>query len=114
MKPTSEILERINKSSSDHHDGVFTRLYRYLLRDDIYYAAYQKLYSNKGATTPGIDGDTASGFGKEYVQQLIQELKDGTYQSKLVRRTYIPKRNGKSALWTYRHFGISSCKKQCA
>ena len=95
MNPTSEILERINRSSNDHHDGVFTRLYRYLLREDIYFAAYQKLYSNKGAMTPGVDVDTASGFGKEYVQQLIQELKDGTYQPKPVRRIYIPKRNGK-------------------
>ena len=47
MKPTSEILERIEKCSSEHKDGVFTRLYRYLLREDIYYAAYQKLYANK-------------------------------------------------------------------
>ena len=39
MKPTSEILERIAKCSNDHKDGVFTRLYRYLLREDIYYAA---------------------------------------------------------------------------
>lgn len=46
MKPTSEILERIEKCSSEHKDGVFTRLYRYLLREDIYYAAYQKLYAN--------------------------------------------------------------------
>ena len=36
MKPTSEILERIEKCSSEHKDGVFTRLYRYLLREDIY------------------------------------------------------------------------------
>ena len=57
MKPTSEILERIEKCSSEHKDGVFTRLYRYLLREDIYYAAYQKLYANKGATTQGIDDD---------------------------------------------------------
>ena len=34
MKPTSEILERITKCSSDHKDGVFTRLYRYLLREE--------------------------------------------------------------------------------
>ena len=46
MNPTSEILERVNKSSSEHHDGVFTRLFRYLLREDIYFAAYQKLYAN--------------------------------------------------------------------
>lgn len=64
MNPTSEILERISKSSTDHKDGVFSRLYRYLLREDIYYASYQKLYANKGAATKGVDADTADGFGE--------------------------------------------------
>ena len=95
MKPTSEILERIEKCSSEHKDGVFTRLYRYLLREDIYYAAYQKLYANKGATTQGIDDDTADGFSDFYVKELIQSLRDGTYKANPVRREYIPKKNGK-------------------
>ena len=95
MKPTSEILERIYRSSSEHPDGVFTRLYRYLLREDIYFAAYQKLYSNKGALTRGSDDDTADGFSKEYVQGLIEELANGTYKPKPVRREYIKKPNGK-------------------
>lgn len=95
MKPTSEILERIYKNASDHKDGVYTRLYRYLLREDIYFIAYQKLYSNKGATTKGVDDDTADGFGKKYVDGLINDLKNGTYKPKPARRIYIPKANGK-------------------
>lgn len=95
MKPTSEILERIYKNASDHKDGVYTRLYRYLLREDIYFIAYQKLYSNKGATTMGTDADTADGFGKKYVEGLINDLKNGTYNPKPARRIYIPKSNGK-------------------
>ena len=70
IKPTSEILERIAKSSLEHNDGVFTRLYRYLLREDIYYIAYQRLYSNSGASTKGIDNDTADGFSEMYVKAL--------------------------------------------
>lgn len=95
MKPTSEILERITKSSTEHKDGVFTRLYRYLLREDIYFAAYQKLYANRGAITKGIDNDTADHFSQAYVNALIQELRDGTYRAKPVRREYIAKKNGK-------------------
>lgn len=95
MKPTSEILERIAKSSKEHKDGVFTRLYRYLLREDIYYAAYQKLYANRGATTKGIDDDTADGFSELYIKELIQDLQNGTYRANPVRREYIPKKNGK-------------------
>lgn len=95
MNSTSEILERINRSSMEHHDGVFTRLYRYLLREDIYYIAYQKLYANTGAVTPGVDTDTADGFGSEYIEAIISELKNGTYRPNPVRRKYIQKANGK-------------------
>lgn len=95
MKPTSEILERIAKSSTEHKEGVFTRLYRYLLREDIYYAAYQKLYANRGAATKGIDDDTADGFSAHYIKELIHDLENGTYRANPVRREYIPKKNGK-------------------
>ncbi|WP_051531459.1 reverse transcriptase domain-containing protein [Clostridiisalibacter paucivorans] len=94
MKPTADILERIYKNSNEHKNGVYTRLYRYLLREDIYYSAYQKLYSNKGASTKGIDNDTADGFGEKYVESLIEELRNNTYRPKPVRREYIKKPNG--------------------
>jgi len=37
MKPTPEILKRIKENSTNYTDEKFTRLYRYLLREDIYY-----------------------------------------------------------------------------
>lgn len=95
QKPTTDILKRIYQNASEHNDGVYTRLYRYLLREDIYYTAYQKLYSNNGAATKGVDNDTADGFGKKYVDKLIFELSNGTYKPKPVRREYIKKPNGK-------------------
>ena len=54
MKPTMEILTKLQENSKKHHDEVFTRLYRYLLRPDIYSIAYQHLYSNEGAGTKGV------------------------------------------------------------
>ena len=95
MQPTSKILERIRKSSTEHKDGIFTRLYRYLLREDVYYMAYKNLYANTGAGTKGTDDDTADGFSEEYVKQTINMLMNGSYEPKPVRRTYIPKSNGK-------------------
>lgn len=92
MKPTMAILERISKNSQENIDEVFTRLYRYLLRPDIYYVAYQNLYSNKGASTKGILDDTADGFSEEKIKKIIQSLKDGTYYPQPVRRMYIAKR----------------------
>lgn len=95
MKPTMEILNKLQENSRKHQDEVFTRLYRYLLRPDIYFVAYQHLYSNKGAGTKGITEDTADGFSEEYVERIIEALKTETYQPKPVRRTYIQKTNGK-------------------
>ena len=46
MKPTTEILANMSRNSSAHHDEVFTRVYRYLLRPDLYFAAYKRLQAN--------------------------------------------------------------------
>ena len=92
MQPTTEILERISKDSLTHKEEVFTRLYRYLLRPDIYYQAYQRLYTNKGASTKGINQDTADGFSEAKIEKIIQSLADETYQPTPVRRTYIAKK----------------------
>lgn len=95
MKPTIEILTRLQKNSKNNHDEVFTKLFRYLLRPDIYYVAFQNLYANNGAGTRGVDDDTADGFSEDKVNQIIETLKNGTYEPKPVRRTYIKKKNGK-------------------
>ena len=95
MKPTMEILTKLQENSKKHHDEVFTRLYRYLLRPDIYFIAYQHLYSNEGAGTKGVDEDTADGFSEEYVERIIEALRTETYRPKPVRRSYIQKANGK-------------------
>lgn len=95
MKPTIEILTRLQENSKNNHDEVFTKLFRYLLRPDIYYVAFQNLYANNGAGTRGVDDDTADGFSEDKVNQIITALKNGTYEPKPVRRTYIKKKNGK-------------------
>ena len=95
MKPTMEILTKLQENSKKHHDEIFTRLYRYLLRPDIYFTAYQHLYSNDGAGTKGVNEDTADGFSEVYVERIIEVLRTGTYCPKPVRRTYIQKSNGK-------------------
>ena len=92
MQPTIEILDRIRKNSRDNKEEIFTRLYRYLLRPDLYYLAYKNLYANKGAGTKGVNDETADGFSKEKVDRIIQSLVDGTYTPNPVRREYIQKK----------------------
>ena len=92
MQPTTAILDRIMRNSRNNKEEIFTRLYRYMLRPDLYYLAYNKLYKNKGASTKGVDDDTADGFSEEKINRIIQSLADETYRPKPVRREYIPKK----------------------
>lgn len=92
MQPTTAILDRIMQNSRSNKEEIFTRLYRYMLRPDLYYLAYNKLYRNKGAATKGVDKDTADGFSEEKINKIIQSLSDETYMPKPVRREYIPKK----------------------
>ena len=95
MKPTMEILAGLQKNSTENADEIFTRLFRYLLRPDIYFTAYKNLYANSGAGTRGINDDTADGFGEEKIQKIIESLRSESYRPNPVRRTYIQKKNSK-------------------
>ena len=98
MKPTTEILARISQNSLANKEEVFTKLYRYLLRPDIYFVAYKNLYANRGAATKGVNEDTADGFSEAKIDSIIKALADETYQPMPVRRTYIQKKNNRKKL----------------
>lgn len=98
MKPTTEILARISQNSLANEEEVFTKLYRYLLRPDIYFVAYKNLYANRGAATKGVNEDTADGFSEAKVDSIIKALANETYQPMPVRRTYIQKQNNRKKL----------------
>ena len=95
MLPTTQILENISKNSKCNKDEVFTRIYRYMLRPDLYYVAYKNLYANNGAATQGVNSDTADGFSEKKIQSVIRSLTDESYTPNPARRTYIKKSSGK-------------------
>ena len=63
---------------------------------DLWLEAYAKIYANKGAVTKGIDGNTLDGMSEERVFNLITLLKENRYFPAPVRRTHIPKANGRT------------------
>jgi group II intron reverse transcriptase/maturase len=71
------------------------RLYRQLFNPQLYLLAYGRLYSNQGAMTPGADGETVDGMSVGKIERIIDALRHERYRFKPVRRTYIPKTNGK-------------------
>jgi RNA-directed DNA polymerase len=59
------------------------------------WASWCKSAGNKGA--PGVDGITIERFEKDVeanLERLAGKLRDGSYQPKAIRRTYIPKADG--------------------
>ena len=53
------------------------------------------IYSNKGAMTPGPDGETADGMSRGKIGRIIDAMRHERYRFQPVRRVYIPKKNGK-------------------
>jgi group II intron reverse transcriptase/maturase len=70
-------------------------LYRQLFNPDLYLRAYAKLYGNKGAMTPGTTPETVDGMSLAKIETIIATLRQECYHWKPVRRTYVPKKNGK-------------------
>jgi len=71
------------------------RLYRQLFNPQLYLLAYGKLYSNKGAMTPGVDAETVDGMTLGKIGRIIDALRHERYRFRPARRVYIPKKNGK-------------------
>jgi group II intron reverse transcriptase/maturase len=70
-------------------------LYRQLFNPQLYLVAYGRLYSNHGAMTPGADGETVDGMSQAKIGRIIDALRHERYRFQPVKRSYIPKKNGK-------------------
>ena len=77
-------------------DFKVSDIYTLMFNETMYEIAYQKLRSNPGNMTPGIDEITLDGISKRVFEEIIKSLKDESFQFKPGRRVNIPKANGKT------------------
>jgi group II intron reverse transcriptase/maturase len=70
-------------------------LYRQLFNPQMYLLAYGRIYSNKGAMTPGVTQETVDGMSLGKIGRIIDAMRYERYRFKPARRIYIPKKNGK-------------------
>jgi group II intron reverse transcriptase/maturase len=70
-------------------------IYRQLFKPALYLRAYDRLYRNKGAMTQGSSPETVDGMSLEKINAIIEELRYERFRWTPVRRTYIPKKDGK-------------------
>jgi len=71
------------------------RVYKHLFNPEFFFRAYGKIYRNDGAMTKGATDETVDGMTVQKVHGIIDLLKQEKYQWTPVRRTEIPKPNGK-------------------
>src|SRR6201982_3615724 len=70
-------------------------IYPQLFNPQLYLLAYGRIYSNKGAMSPGPDAETADGMTMGKIERIIDALRHERYRFKPVKRVYIPKKDGK-------------------
>lgn len=70
-------------------------LYRQMFNPQLYLLAYGRIYSNKGAMTPGATQETADGMSMAKIDRIIDAMRHERYRFAPARRTYIPKKNGR-------------------
>jgi group II intron reverse transcriptase/maturase len=78
-------------------------LYRQLFNPHLYLIAYGRLYSNQGAMTPGVGGETVDGMSQAKIRRIIDAIRHERYRFQPVKRVHILKKNGK-----FRPLGLPS------
>lgn len=73
----------------------YERIYRLLYNPEMYYVAYQKIYTKQGNMTKGSDHRTIDNMSLSRIDRLIASLKDESYRPTPARRHYIPKKDGR-------------------
>jgi group II intron reverse transcriptase/maturase len=72
-----------------------TRIYRQLWNKNLYISAYSRLYTNKGALTPGVTSETVDEMSLKKINKIVEALKQESYRWTAVRRHYIQRDNGR-------------------
>jgi group II intron reverse transcriptase/maturase len=93
MRTAETILDVIHNRGS--HGLPLERVYRLLFNRDLFLLAYGRIAKNRGAMTPGASDETADGMSLAKIDAIIEALRFERYRWTPVRRTYIPKSNGK-------------------
>jgi group II intron reverse transcriptase/maturase len=93
MQSAETVLDVIGKRGA--RGLPVERLYRQMFNPQLYLMAYGKLYSNKGAMTPGATPETVDGMSLAKIGAIIGALRAERYRWQPVKRVYIPKKNGK-------------------
>jgi retron-type reverse transcriptase len=87
-------LEAIRRRNAER-TWINSDLYRLLYKPDLYELVYERIKSNPGNMTAGVDDTTLDGFSFQFIEGIVHRLQDESFQFKPAKRILIPKANGK-------------------
>jgi group II intron reverse transcriptase/maturase len=105
MLNVAEEMKRLNQIAKRYPGQIRKPLWKLLATPEWLAQAWEEIRRNKGSQTAGVDNTTAVDVDLGLIHKLAEELKNGTYYPRPVRRVHIPKADGKT-----RPLGISTIK----
>jgi group II intron reverse transcriptase/maturase len=93
MQKAEIVLAALRKLGASNQP--LERVYRQLYNENLYLAAYAKLYRNNGALTKGTQDETIDGMNLERIRSIIEEIRTERFRFTPARRVWINKKNGK-------------------
>lgn len=93
-KIINKLRELHERSKSYPNLTIDRNLYKILCDREIFLLAYQKLRSKPGNMAKGTEPETLDGTSTIMIDNLIEKLKNESYQFSAGRRVHIPKKSG--------------------
>lgn len=92
IKSDLEKLYKLNKKNIHKKND---NLIKFITDPALIAEAYNKVQKNKGAHTKGTDTETADAFGRIRLEKISNEIANGTFKWRAIRRKLIPKKGKK-------------------
>jgi RNA-directed DNA polymerase len=95
MRDPQRELEHLRKLATADPTKRFGKLLKIVRQEAFLVMAWERVRTNKGSKTPGVDGQTRDDIDATTLHNLAEELATNSYRPQPVRRVYIPKKDNR-------------------